>query len=296
MIANSFSRPAKFLVERKATSVVACVSWRFTCWSVRMCAHQVGFSLEASRCGFHSARLENFFSCPVERFAFPVFVDFRVGRYVIRCVLLSVLSHVLECLLQTCPSDQQKCWESNDQRSLFARSSSVGARLRVSPSWLGVVTRWSPQYLVCKRSCKKKVLISSPAIFDRDVCVRYGDNVHRFLSLWSLGPHRSGGSSRHDCQHFRAIRIHCCGRDTSSVVAHVYWDFRFSSLTMCASKLAIVLRRFDVVATAPRWEHFCMTSICVPYVRGFPFWSARDLICVMVRVFICIGVSSAGPP
>ena len=37
-IANSFSRLAKILVERKATSVDACVSWRFTCWSVRMCA------------------------------------------------------------------------------------------------------------------------------------------------------------------------------------------------------------------------------------------------------------------
>ena len=46
---------------------------------------------------------------------------------------------------------------------------------------------------------------------------------------------------------------------------------------MCASKLAIVLRRFDVVATGPRWEHFCMTSICVSYVSGFPFWSGRDL-------------------
>ena len=30
-IANSFSRPAKFLVERKATSVVAYVYRRFTC-------------------------------------------------------------------------------------------------------------------------------------------------------------------------------------------------------------------------------------------------------------------------
>ena len=59
-----------------------------------MCAPQVGSSLEASRCGFHSARLEKSFPCRVERFAFPVFVDFRVGRYVIRCVLLSVLFHV----------------------------------------------------------------------------------------------------------------------------------------------------------------------------------------------------------
>ena len=233
--------------------------------------HQVGFSLEASRCDFHSARLEKSFSCRVEVFAFPVFVDLRVGRYVIRCVLLSVLSHVLECLLQTCPSDQHICWESNDQRSLFARrfQRRSATTCVTKLAWRGrevVATIFGAQKVL-----QKEVLISSPAVFDRDVCVRYGDNVHRFLSLWSLGPHRSGGSSRHDCQHFRAIRVHCCGRDTSSVVAHVYWDFRFSSLTMCASKLAIVLRRFDVVATAPRWEHFCMTPICVPYVRGFPF-------------------------
>ena len=48
-----------------------------------------------------------------------------------------------------------------------------------------------------------------PAIFDRDVCVRCGGYVHRFVSLLNLGPHGSGGSSRHDCQHFRAIRAHC---------------------------------------------------------------------------------------
>ena len=38
MIANRFSRLARFLFERKATSVVACVYWRFTRWSVTICA------------------------------------------------------------------------------------------------------------------------------------------------------------------------------------------------------------------------------------------------------------------
>ena len=83
--------------------------------------HQVGFSLEASRCGFHSARLEKFFSCRVERFAFPVFVDFRFGRYVIRCVLLSVLSHVMECLLRTCPGNQHKMLEVKRPNAVFCK-------------------------------------------------------------------------------------------------------------------------------------------------------------------------------
>ena len=143
-----FARLAKFLVERKASSVVAHVFWRFTRWSVTNVCSQVGFSLEASRCGFHCARPDKSFSCRVERFEFPVFVDFRVGRYVIRCVLLSVLSPVLVCLLRTCPGNQQKCWKSNDQRNLLHGDSSVRARRSVSPSWLGVVTRWSPQFLV----------------------------------------------------------------------------------------------------------------------------------------------------
>ena len=94
MIANIFARLAKFLVERKASSVVAHVFWRFTRWSVTNVCSQVGFSLEASRCGFHCARPDKSFSCRVERFEFPVFVEFRFGRYVIRCVLLSVLSPV----------------------------------------------------------------------------------------------------------------------------------------------------------------------------------------------------------
>ena len=36
---------------------------------------------------------------------------------------------------------------------------------------------------------KKNILISSPAVFDWDVCVRYGDYVHRFVSLLNWGPH-----------------------------------------------------------------------------------------------------------
>ena len=64
---------------------------------------------------------------------------------------------------------------------------------------------------------------------------------------------------------------------------------------MCASKLAIMLRRHDVVATASVGNRFCKTAICVSYVRGFPFRSVRDLMCVVVRVFSCIGISFAGP-
>ncbi len=56
--------------------------------------HQVGFCFEAPRCGLHSA----VGACRVERFAFPVFVDFRFCLCVIRRVLLSVLSPVLELL------------------------------------------------------------------------------------------------------------------------------------------------------------------------------------------------------
>ncbi len=59
---------------------------------------------------------------------------------------------------------------------------------------------------------------------------------------------------------------------------------------MCASKLALVLRRFDVVAAAASWEHFCMTPICVSYVCRFPLWSVRYLMCVIVGVFFSIGV------
>ena len=56
---------------------------------------------------------------------------------------------------------------------------------------------------------KKKFLRTRPAIFHRDVCVRSGEYVQRSVPLLKLRPHGSGGSSRHDCQHFRAIRVHC---------------------------------------------------------------------------------------
>ena len=175
---------------------------------------------------------------------------------------------------------------ATDQRSLLHKDSSAGARLCVSPSVLGDFTMWLPHLV-----CKKKVLIASPAIFDRDVGVRYGDYVHRFVSLLNLGPHGSGGSSRRHCQHFRAIREHCCGRDTTSVLAHVYWGFPHSSPTMWASKLAIVSRRLDVVATAPGWdlflghERFVFRMFC-----RFPFWSVRYLMRVIVGVLSRIGV------
>ena len=52
--------------------------------------HHVGFWFEAPRRGFHSAPVGKSFACQVQLFVFRVFVDFRFGRYVIRCVLLSV--------------------------------------------------------------------------------------------------------------------------------------------------------------------------------------------------------------
>ena len=68
-------------------------------------------------------------------------------------------------------------------------------------------------------------------------------------------------------------------------------NFRFSSLTMCASKLANVLRRFDVLTTVSSCEHFfaCHRFVFRMLCR-FLLQSVRDLMCVIVRVFICIGV------
>ena len=67
------------------------------------------------------------------------------------------------------------------------------------------------------RCCRRNVLMSSPAIFDLDVCVfRCDEYVHRFGSLLNLGQHWSDCSSRHDCENFRATRcvnVHdqrCC--------------------------------------------------------------------------------------
>ena len=49
-------------------------------------------------------------------------------------------------------------------------------------------------------------------------------------------------------------------------------DFRFSSLTMCASKLAIVLRRFDVLTTVSSGEHFLnVTDLCFVCFVDFLF-------------------------
>ncbi len=74
---------------------------------------QVGFCLEEPRSGLHSA----VGACRVERFVFRVFVDVCSGRYVIRCVLLSVLSIALELFRPRCHdcervhSDQLVCSE-----------------------------------------------------------------------------------------------------------------------------------------------------------------------------------------
>ncbi len=57
---------------------------------------------------------------------------------------------------------------------------------------------------------------------------------------------------------------------------------------MCASKLALVLRRHDVVSAAPS---FVFRMFC-----RFPFQSVRYLMCVIVGVFFRIGVLVAGPP
>ena len=68
----------------------------------------------------HSSRLGNYFAW--YRFVFRVFVDFRSGQYVIRCVCCcqSVLLHRSSLgrppWLGTCPSDPQKCGESSDRR------------------------------------------------------------------------------------------------------------------------------------------------------------------------------------
>ena len=45
------------------------------------------------------------------------------------------------------------------------------------------------------------------------------------------------------------------GRKATSVVAYVYWSFTRGSVTMCAPKLASVLRRHDVVSTARGWRN-----------------------------------------
>ena len=66
---------------------------------------------------------------------------------------------------------------------------------------------------------------------------------------------------------FRAIRLHCLGQDTTSVVAHMYWVFPRWSVPMCGSKLALVLRRHDVVSAAPS---FVVRMFC-----RFPFQSVR---------------------
>ena len=89
------SRFAKILVDRKTIGVVehVCVLEIHALERDHVC-HQVGFCLEAPRCGLHSA----LGACRVERQVFPVFVDFRFGGFVIRCVLLSAFSSVLELL------------------------------------------------------------------------------------------------------------------------------------------------------------------------------------------------------
>ena len=81
-----------------------------------------------------------------------------------------------------------------------------------------------------------------------------------FVSLLNLGQHWRGWSSRHDCEYFRATRLNSGGRDTTSVVAHVYFGFQRTSVKICASKLAIVLRRHDVVATVPGCENLLHES------------------------------------
>ena len=55
------------------------------------------------------------------------------------------------------------------------------------------------------------------------VIFRFDENVNRFVSLLKLGQHWRGWSTRHDRQLIRATRVNSGGRDTTAVVAHMYW-------------------------------------------------------------------------
>ncbi len=119
---------------------------------------------------------------------------------------------------------------------------------------VGIGPRWSRCHLCLV--CKKKFLVASPATFDWDACVRYGDYVHRFVSLLNFGLHGSGWSSRHDCQQFRAFRVYFRETVTTSVVAYMY-------------------------------RRGLSRAICVSSVCRIPFWSARDSmynVCGMLSV------------
>ena len=123
---------------------------------------------------------------------------------------------------------------------------------------------WSPQSLVCKESFDADSIVFLMWMF---VILGSGEYTGGFVPLLNLGRPWSGRSSRHDCEYFRATHVNCGGRVTTRSGAYVYWGFQRSTVRMCASKLAIVLRRHDVVATAPGWKHLLHESglcfVCV---------------------------------
>ena len=78
------------------------------------------------------------------------------------------------------------------------------------------------------------------------VVFRSWDCVHRFVSLLNSGPHLSGLSCRHDCEH---VSKNSEGRDTTYVDAHVSRRFKPWIVRTCATTVAFVLRRHDVFGT-----------------------------------------------
>ena len=87
------------------------------------------------------------------------------------------------------------------------------------------------------------------------------------MSLLKLGQHWSGWSTRHDRQFIRETRVNSGGRDTTAVVAHMYWGIPVLAGDKGPTKLAEDQGGRCVVATAPGWVTlFCMTPTCFPCV------------------------------